>query len=101
MNDLCCPEELIELYAEKLKVCGHPVRLKILCLIEKKSACVSDLWQCLNQSQPVISQHLAVLKQKGIVDSKTEGNKRVYSILDPFIKKIVSGLDVGSITPAS
>ncbi|MEW5817711.1 MAG: ArsR family transcriptional regulator, partial [Spirochaetota bacterium] len=42
------------------------------------------------QSQPVISQHLAVLKEKGIVSSEIQGNKRIYSIVDPFVKKIVS-----------
>ena len=86
----CCPEELIEAYAQKLKVCGHPLRLKILCLIEKQDACVSDLWQCLSQPQPVISQHLAVLKDKGIVDSTTEGNRRIYRITDEFVRGIIA-----------
>jgi DNA-binding transcriptional ArsR family regulator len=86
---LCCSDVLIESYADRLKVCGHPLRLKILCLIEREDSCVTDLWQCLNQSQPVISQHLAVLKEKGIVHAETRGNKRIYSIIDPFIKHIV------------
>ena len=85
----CCPDEDIKKLAEKLKVCGHPVRLKILCLIEKQDSCVTDLWQCLDQSQPVISQHLAVLKDKGIVESDVQGNRRIYSIFDPFIKNMV------------
>ena len=88
-ENTCCPEELIAGYAQKLKVCGHPLRLKILCLIERQDSCVSDLWQCLNQPQPVISQHLAVLKEKGIVQSSTEGNRRIYTISDPFVKNIV------------
>ena len=92
-SKVCCPDNVIQLYAEKLKVCGHPVRLKILCLIEKENSCVTDLWQCLNQSQPVISQHLAVLKEKGIVSSEVEGNKRIYSIIDPFVKNIVKGFE--------
>jgi len=89
----CCPDELVNAYAEKLKVCGHPIRLKILCLIEKGDACVSDLWQCLNQPQPVVSQHLAVLKEKGIVDSEIQGNRRLYSITDDFILKILKSLN--------
>lgn len=87
--NICCPDETIESFAERMKVCGHPVRLKLLCLIEREDACVSDLWRCLNQSQPVISQHLAILKEKGIVSSEIQGNKRIYSIVDPFIKEIV------------
>jgi DNA-binding transcriptional ArsR family regulator len=88
-DNTCCEDTVISSYAEKLKVCGHPVRLKILCLIQKQDACVTDLWQCLQQPQPVISQHLAVLKEKGIVNSEIQGNKRIYSIVDPFILKIV------------
>lgn len=91
---ICCPENLIQSYAERLKVCGHPVRLKMLCLIERENACVTELWQCLNQSQPVISQHLAVLKEKGIVESKIEGNKRIYSIVDTFVKSIVKNFEI-------
>ncbi len=82
-------DEEIKNLAEKLKVCGHPVRLKILCLIERQDSCVTELWQCLDQSQPVISQHLAVLKEKGIVASDVQGNRRIYSINDPFIKSMV------------
>lgn len=88
----CCQEELIELCSGKLKVCGHPLRLKILCVIEKQDACVSDLWQCLEQPQPVVSQHLAVLKRKGIVESSTEGNRRIYTIVDPFVRQIIRSL---------
>ncbi len=88
-NELCCSDALIESYAERLKVCGHPLRLKILCLIERQDSCVTELWQCLRQSQPVVSQHLAVLKEKGIVHSEIHGNRRIYSIADPFIRRIV------------
>ena len=90
IENTCCPAELIDTYARKLKVCGHPLRLKILCLIEKQDACVSDLWQCLEQPQPVISQHLAVLKDKGIVESSTEGNRRIYHISDEFVRNVLS-----------
>ncbi|MEW5814370.1 MAG: ArsR family transcriptional regulator, partial [Spirochaetota bacterium] len=52
MNDnIGCSDSLINSYAERLKVCGHPIRLKILCLIEKGDACVTELWKCLQQSQ--------------------------------------------------
>jgi len=88
-----CPDEIIEKFAEKLKVCGHPVRLKLLCLIEKENSCVTELWQCLEQSQPVVSQHLAVLKNKGIVSSTVQGNKRIYSVIDPSVKNIIRSME--------
>ncbi len=82
----------IEQLAPLLKVCGHPLRLKILCAIEKNESCVTELWTCLGQPQPVVSQHLAVLKKRGIVRSSVRGNKRYYSIINPFIKTLVRGL---------
>ncbi len=89
----CCSEEYLEQCAQKLKVCGHPMRLRLLCRIAREEEpCVSDLWSCLDQPQPVISQHLAVLKQKNIVSSEVRGNRRVYSIVDPFIQEIVGSL---------
>ncbi len=88
-----CSDELLEPFALKFKAVGHPVRLKILCLISKQDVpCVGDLWRCLNQPQPVISQHLAILKKTGIVSSEVQKTKRVYSIVDPFIKSIVESI---------
>ena len=87
--------EKVNEVASVLKACGHPLRLKILCAIEKgEEACVSELWACLEQSQPVVSQHLAVLKKRGIVTSQVQGNKRVYSIANPFIRGLINDLHV-------
>lgn len=88
-----CREELLEPYATKFKAVGHPVRLKILCLIANQDVpCVGDLWRCLNQPQPVVSQHLAILKKIGIVSSEVQKTKRVYSIVDPFIKELINSI---------
>ena len=89
----CCSEEFLDECAQKLKVAGHPMRLRLLCRIAQEGEpCVSDLWTCLDQPQPVISQHLAVLKQRNIVTSRVQGNRRIYTIIDPFIRQIVGSL---------
>lgn len=91
--DKPCDEKKLEPYASKFKAIGHPIRLKILCLIAHQEVpCVGDLWRCLNQPQPVVSQHLAILKKSGIVSSEVNKTKRVYSILDPFIKSLVDSI---------
>lgn len=96
--DSCCSEEVVDECARKLKVCGHPTRLRLLCRIAQgEQQCVSDLWSCLDQPQPVVSQHLAVLKQKGIVASEVRGNRRVYRIVDPFIQQILQSLQGTSV----
>ena len=88
-----CNDDNIDDISKKLKVIGHPVRLKLLCIIEKnEEPCVTHLWTCLNQPQPVVSQHLAVLKDSGIVSSEIQGTKRVYSIIDPFIKTLIKDI---------
>ncbi len=84
-----CDPVFLEDWSAKLRVCGHPLRWRILCLIERQSACVTELWQCLDQSQPVVSQHLAALKDKGIVESSVAGNKRLYHICDPMVRRLV------------
>ena len=85
-----CQDEVISEYAQKLKAVGHPIRLKLLCLIdEEDDPCVTDLWRCLGQPQPVISQHLAILKENGIVSAEVKKTRRVYTIIGPCIKGIV------------
>jgi DNA-binding transcriptional ArsR family regulator len=82
--------DVLEEYSRRLKACGHPLRLQLLFAIEKgENACVKELWKSLKQVQPVVSQHLAILKEQGIVKCKTVRNKRVYTITDPFIKEII------------
>ncbi|HOX32843.1 MAG TPA: metalloregulator ArsR/SmtB family transcription factor [Spirochaetales bacterium] len=85
-----CPDDYLVEYARKLKAIGHPIRLRLLCLIAREvDPCVSDLWRCLDQPQPVISQHLAILKANGLVAAEVQKTKRVYTISDPFIKDLV------------
>jgi DNA-binding transcriptional ArsR family regulator len=85
-----CPDEYLTDYARKIKAVGHPIRLRLLCLIARdEDPCVSDLWHCLKQPQPVISQHLAILKENGIVNAEVQKTRRVYSIIDPFIAELV------------
>ena len=85
-------EERLSHVARKLKVCGHPVRMRLLCAIEKQEPCVSDLSMCVEESQPVVSQHLAVLKREKIVASRIVGNRRIYSVTDAWVRDLVSRL---------
>jgi DNA-binding transcriptional ArsR family regulator len=86
------PRSAIAHIARTLKVCGHPIRLKLLRAIEGSAPCVSDLWHCVEEPQPVVSQHLAILKKEGIVASRVEGNRRIYSVTDAWVKELVRRL---------
>ena len=78
--------------AEALRALAVPSRLKIIELLQLHPHCVRALTMRLDISQPAVSQHLAVLKDKGIGISEIKGNKRIYSIVDPFVREIVRGL---------
>jgi len=74
--------------AEALKVLGHPVRLKIVVGLTANACCVKDIWECMDLPQPVVSQHLSLLKNKGVVESKREGKRMLYSVCSPLAKKV-------------
>jgi len=64
-----------------LKAMSHPLRLKILCVLGNNSISVQGIVEQVGTSQSNISQHLAILRNKGILDYKKEAN-RVYYFID-------------------
>lgn len=101
IESIPCTDPVLEDYARKLKAIGHPIRLRLLILISREDdPCVSDMWRCLHQPQPVISQHLAILKENGIVSAEVQKTRRVYSIVDPFIKGLIARISEDSAVPA-
>lgn len=76
--------------ADILKVMGHAVRLKIVAGLIKSECCVKDIRECLDLPQPVISQHLSILRNRGIVKAKRDGNRINYQVISPVVKKLVN-----------
>jgi ArsR family transcriptional regulator len=76
--------------AEVLKVLGHPIRLKIVAGLCTQECNVKHIWECLNLPQATVSQHLALLKHKGIIEGKREGVEVHYSVIHPLAKKIIA-----------
>ncbi len=79
--------------AEILKVLGHPIRLKIVAGLCTRECNVKHIWECLGLPQATVSQHLALLKNKGIIEGKREGVEVHYSVVHPLAKKIIASLD--------
>ena len=79
--------------AEILKVLGHPIRLKIVAGLCTRECSVKHIWECLGLPQATVSQHLALLKHKGIIEGKREGVEVHYSVINPLAKKLISLLD--------
>lgn len=94
MNFDCCKtkkakKDLNET-AEFLKVIAEGNRLKILCILQKQEMCVCDIWQYLDLQQNLVSHHLKVLKDFGLVKSRKEGTKVIYLLNSDNTKKYIS-----------
>jgi ArsR family transcriptional regulator len=79
--------------SEVLKALGHPVRLKIVAGLCTRECNVKYIWECLGLPQATVSQHLALLKHKGIIEGKRDGVEVHYSVINPLAKKIINSLD--------
>lgn len=75
-----------------LKAISEENRLVILCILQKQELCVCDIWQHLNLSQNLTSHHLKTLKDFGLVKSRKEGTKVIYSLNSENTKKYISQL---------
>ena len=84
-------KELYSLHAEMCKVFSNPTRLEILNLLRNKEMSVTELITKTKLSQANISQHLAIMKSKGIVESKRKGKNIHYKLTNP---KIIKAFDI-------
>lgn len=86
-------EDDIQLASRSLKAMGHPLRLKILCILAgAEEASVQDLVERVGTSQSNISQHLSILREKGILDSRKDANKVYYRIRDVKIVQLMGAM---------
>jgi len=79
--------------AKIFKALSDPVRLEILDFLRDGEKCVCEIIPHIERIQPVVSRHLKILKDCGIVSDRKEGNRRLYSITDPRIFRIIDGLN--------
>ncbi len=87
-NSLDDENESLTLQAELCQSLTHPFRLRILQILEDGEKNVSDIKLITNKPQPYISQHLRVLRDKGVVITRRKANEVYYSLADPKILEI-------------
>jgi DNA-binding transcriptional ArsR family regulator len=63
-----------------LRVLGEPQRVAILELLRDGERPVGDLVEVLRLSQPAVSKHLRILKEAGLVEARTDAQRRLYRI---------------------
>ena len=84
-----------ESYSLIFKALSHPLRLQIACgLMNKKECNVSTMVEKLGVSQPMVSQHLNILKNAGIIESQRKGNQICYSVTNEKVKNIIKSMEI-------
>ena len=76
------PEPLVELIAQRFRVIGEPMRIRLLDRLRDGEATVNELTEALGASQQNVSKHLGVLHQAGIVSRSKAGTSVRYAIAD-------------------
>ncbi|MFW5808145.1 MAG: ArsR/SmtB family transcription factor [Spirochaetota bacterium] len=76
-------------YSELLKALGHPVRLKIVVGILCEGCNVNGIVERLQIPQSTVSQHLAVLRNKGIITAHKDGVNTCYKVENDFVLRTI------------
>jgi len=78
--------------AGRLKLMSHPERLLMLCRMDEGEASVTELVELAGLSQSSVSQHLAMLREEGVVSIRGEAQTRFYSLKDPIVRGVIHSL---------
>ena len=79
----------VETASRSLKARSHPLRLMILCKLGEEEFSVQDIVDNVGTSQSNISQHLAILRDKGILSARKDANKVFYKVTDFKTLKLI------------
>jgi DNA-binding transcriptional ArsR family regulator len=82
-------DEDIDRASRSLKAMSHPLRLKILCTLGDEEISVQDIVESVGTSQSNISQHLAILRDKGILASRKDANRVYYRVSDSRTLRLI------------
>jgi ArsR family transcriptional regulator len=89
LANLIADQEHIDTAARALKAMSHPLRLKILCVVGDAEVCVQDIVDAVGTSQSNISQHLAILRSKGVLQTRKDANRVFYRVADQRTLQLV------------
>jgi len=90
--DLIERQEHIEQAARALKAMAHPLRLKILCVLGAGEASVQDIVEVVGTSQSNVSQHLGILRDKGVIVARKDANRVYYRVEDERTLQLIGML---------
>ena len=79
------PAPLVEQIAQRFRVMGEPMRIRLLDRLRDDEASVQELTDALGTTQQNVSKHLGILHQAGVVGRRKAGNHVYYSIADDSV----------------
>jgi DNA-binding transcriptional ArsR family regulator len=82
-------DPVANLIAERLRVLGQPLRVKLVDRLAMRETTVQELVDALGTTQQNISQHLGILRRAGVVAREKEGTRVRYQLADPAILPIL------------
>lgn len=78
-------DQVFQLQSEICKVFSHPKRLQILCLLKAGEQGFQELQEATGLSKANLSQHLGLLRQRGVVLTRRDGQHLYFRIANPKI----------------
>lgn len=88
-DELMSQDEDIERASRSLKAMSHPLRLKILCILGDREISVQEIVDQVGTSQSNISQHLGILRDKGILATRKDANRVYYRVGDSRTLRLI------------
>ena len=83
------PRGILDAAGELLRALAAPVRIAIVLQLRESQRCVHELVDALGVPQPLVSQHLKILKAAGVVTGERSGREVLYRLADHHLSHIV------------
>ncbi|GAA2554076.1 ArsR/SmtB family transcription factor [Mycolicibacterium diernhoferi] len=83
------PRELLDTTGDLLRALAAPLRIAIVLALRESQRCVHELVDALDVPQPLVSQHLRILKSAGVVAGERSGREVMYRLVDHHLAEIV------------
>ncbi len=83
------PREVLDTAGDLLRALAAPVRIALVLQLRESARCVHELVDSLGVPQPLVSQHLRILKAAGVVAGERSGREVLYRLVDHHLAHIV------------
>lgn len=89
-HDAVLDDEQISDVSRAMKAMSHPLRLKILCVLDEHEVSVQDIVDKVGTTQSNISQHLALMREKGVLRTRRDANRVYYRLADARMLQVLA-----------